>query len=196
MEKKTNNYIAVSYTLYGSADGKEDLVEKTEEGRPFEFISGFGAALDAFEQQVTPMAPGEAFDIRLTADQAFGPHDASQVIEVARSTFEVDGHFDSEHIFPDAIVPLQNNEGQRFFGRVVELTDASVTIDLNHPLAGADLHFVGKILENREATASEIESFVKAISGGCGGDCGGECDCEGDGCEGNGGGCGCGHCHH
>ena len=47
--------------------------------------------------------------------------------------------FDSEHVKKDAQIPLQNEEGQRFWGRVTEITDTQVTVDLNHPLAGKNL---------------------------------------------------------
>ena len=70
-------------------------------------------------------------------------------------------------------------------------------MDLNHPLAGKSLNFKGTILENREATNSEIQGMINRLSGeGCGCGCG---DCEG-GCGGECGehhdhDCGCGHCH-
>lgn len=194
MEKAQNNYIAVSYQLFAPIDGKETLIECTEPERPFEFITGFGAALEAFEQKVLPLKKGDTFDLTFGKDDAFGDHDDAQVIVVGRETFFVDGHFDSEHIYKDAIVPLQNEEGNHFFGRVVDLTDEKVTLDLNHPLAGLDLHFVGSVVENREADNKEIESFVKMISGEGGCDCG--CDDHDCDCDHEQGGCGCGHCHH
>ena len=74
---------------------------------------------------------------------------------------------------------------------VSEIGDKKVTVDLNHPYAGLDLHFTGKVLENRPATAKEIEQMAKFLSGeGCGGCSGGSC---GDGCGGCGEG-GCGGC--
>ena len=65
-----------------------------------------------------------------------------------------------------------------------------MTIDLNHPRAGQDLHFVGTVVEKREATNEEVTQMVNVLSGGCGCGCGENCNgscgsggCEGGGCE-------------
>ena len=102
--------------------------------------------------------------------------------------FCIDGRFDNEHIYVDAIIPLQNEDGNHFYGRVVEIGKDKVKVDLNHPLAGETLYFEGKILENREATNQEIQQLINHMSGGCSGcgghchdcgsDCGGSCDCH------------------
>ena len=123
-------------------------------------------------------------------------------IDLDREMFCINGHFDHENIFKDAIVPLQNEDGNRFYGRVLEITDDKVKMDLNHPLSGKTLCFSGKVLESREATKDEIQGFINRLSGegcGCGcGDCGGDCDCGGDHCDCDGDHhdhhCGCG-CH-
>ena len=101
--------------------------------------------------------------------------------------FCIDGKLDEEHIFVDAIIPLQNENGQRFLGKVLEVGDSKVKVDLNHPLAGKDLHFIGSIVESREATNEEIQNMINHMNGGCGGNCG---DCGG-GCGGHDGGCDC-----
>ncbi|KAA6327542.1 hypothetical protein EZS27_023471, partial [termite gut metagenome] len=53
-----------------------------------------------------------------------------------------------------------------------------VTVDMNHPLAGEDLTFAGKVVENRMATNEEIQNTLNDISGdGCEG-CGDDGCCE------------------
>ena len=104
-------------------------------------------------------------------------------------------------------IPLADENGQRYLGYVVSVDDDTVTVDMNHPLAGKDLHFKGRIIENRPATEEEVNDFVEKSKqhhcsghcGDCGGGCGdgGDCHCDGDGeggchCgDGEGGGCGC-----
>lgn len=188
MDKAQNKYIAVTYKLYTVEDGKKELVEEATTERPFQFISGFGITLDAFEDKTATLAKGEAFSFELTKDEAYGDIDPARVLDLDREIFCINGHFDHEHIFKDAIVPLQNEDGNHFFGRVLDLDDKKVKMDLNHPLAGKTLCFEGKVIESREATNSEIEGMANRLSGegcGCGcDDCGGHHDHE------------CGHHHH
>jgi len=42
-------------------------------------------------------------------------------------------------------------------GRVLSINDKEVEMDFNHPLAGHDLHFIGEVLDVREATQEELE---------------------------------------
>lgn len=197
MDEKTNKYIAAAYKLYSMEDGESELLEEATEDRPFIFISRMGATLPAFEAKLADLAPGEEFDFTLGTDEAYGDYYDERVLELDKQLFFIDGKFDNERIYEDAIVPLQNEEGQQFQGVVQKVTDDKVTVDLNHPLAGCELHFVGSILESREATNQEIEHMAKLLSGeyGCGGCGGGDCsscgggncedgDCEGGGCGG------------
>jgi len=195
MEKKQNKFIAAAYKLYTERNGEQQLVEEAPEERPFVFLSGFGVALDDFERRLEALEEGASFDFTLTKEQAYGDIDAERVVTFGRDVFEVDGKFDNEHVKEGAVIPMQNEEGQRFMGRVTAVTDSGVTLDLNHPLAGQALRFVGTVMENREATIQEVQQMIDLLSGGgCGGGCHGNCgggDCEG-GCHGGGceGGCG------
>jgi FKBP-type peptidyl-prolyl cis-trans isomerase SlyD len=207
MDKPANKFIAVTYQLY--TDDSKEMVEEATVERPFQFITGMSLTLDAFEAELLKLEKDAEFDFQLNKEQAYGDYELAHVIDLDKQMFHVNGHFDSEHIYKDAVVPLQNEDGNRFYGKVLEITDDNVKMDLNHPLAGKTLHFTGKVLETREATQEEIQSLINQLSGGhqCGGDCGncggdcegGDCDCEKDGCEKDGceggncgnGGCGC-----
>ena len=186
MEQQTpNKYVTVAYELYTDNDkGIHELVEKAPIEHPFQFISGLGIALDSFESKILALAEGETFDFVLKVDEAYGPYEQDHVIELPKETFAINGRFDKEMVYPGAVLPLVNADGMRFQGLVLELKDNTVIIDLNHPLAGKDLHFKGQVVTMRDATNEEIQALINHEGCNCGG------DCEG-GCEG-----GCGGHHH
>lgn len=193
MENKPNKFIAVSYKLYIDGTKGRELVEEATAAQPFQFVSGFGFALDAFESQLLNLSKDDTFQFDLVKEQAYGDYMEERVLQLGRDMFCIDGQFDHKHVYPDAIIPMQNEDGNRFYGRVLEIGADKVKVDLNHPLAGETLHFEGNVLENRDATTEEINSIIARMSGGCGGCGGGDCGegCEG-GCKGKGG---CGGCH-
>lgn len=190
-----NDYITVAYKLYvKDADDKEDtLVEECSAEHPFQFISNLGTTLSAFEAALAGKQKGEAFDFTIPCQDAYGEFNEELMFDVDKKMFEVNGVFDSSHVFEGNVIPLQGEDGSRFNGTVIEIKDNAVTLDLNHPRAGMDLHFVGTVCENRPATNEEITELLNFLSGEgchCGGGCGGNCGggCEG-GCEGGCGGC-------
>ena len=181
-------YITVSYDLYDvPADAPEELIEKAPAEHPFQFISELGMTLEQFEKQVAPLEAGQTFDFTLQPDEAYGPYEDERVLEMPREQFCVDGKL-HELVYPGNIIPLMGEDGYRFMGIVLDVTDAAVVIDLNHPCAGKTLHYVGTVITSREATGPEIASALNAMSGegGCGGNCGG-CGggCHDGGCDGN-----------
>ena len=190
-----NKYIAVSYKLYiDGADGKPELVEETAEGDPFIFVSALGMTLDAFEAQITPLNVGDSFNFTLAPADAYGDYEASGKQALPRNVFEMNGKLDSRYIFEGAVVPLSSADGARFNGTIVEIGEKTITVDLNHPLAGKSLNFVGTVLQSREATGEEVRDALNQITG-----CGGGCGSCGGGCGNGGEGCGscnsdCGGC--
>lgn len=192
---ETNKYITVAYKLYAIEDGEREFTEEATVEHPFQFISGLGLTLDAFESQIKGLNAGDKFDFTLTCNEAYGEYDEDHVIDLPKEIFLIDGKFDTERIKEGAIVPLMTAEGQHINGSVVEVKDDVVVMDMNHPLAGCDLNFVGEVVTSREATNEELAEMARMMSGGCGGGCGscgggcGDHDCGDD--------CGCkeGCCH-
>lgn len=195
MSELNNKYIEVSYKLYGVRNGGErELIEEAPESQPFKFISELGMTLDDFEGQIAPLAEGAEYSFTLTPAQAYGPYVQEAVQVMPLKAFEINGKVDGKYIYEGAVIPLQNAEGERFQGTITRMTDTEVTVDLNHPLAGYDLTFEGKVLVSRLASTEELQAAIKMLSGGCGGGCG-SCggNCDGGDC-GNGGCGGCGGC--
>lgn len=183
-----NKYIAVMYKLYTSVSGdKTELIEETAEGDPFIFVSALGMTLDAFEAQIVPLKVGDKFDFTLAPNDAYGEYDEAGKQSLPRNVFEINGKLDSRFIYEGAVVPLNSADGARFNGTIVEIGEKTVTIDLNHPLAGKSLNFVGSVIETREATNEEVRDALNQITG-CGGGCGG-CGGGCEGCNSDCGGC-------
>lgn len=203
MENKEHRLIVTSYELYTIENGTETFIEKTESERPMTIYTNCEMSIPSFEEEIVKYGTDTDFEFTLTKEQAYGEHDQDAVLKLDKAMFERDGKFDDEHVQVDAVLPLQNENGQRFMGKVLEIGESDVTIDLNHPLAGKDLHFKGHVIMNREAAQAEVDDFFNQMnqhscSGGCGGgNCGGDsCGCGG-GChdgEEKEGGC-CGNCH-
>lgn len=198
METIENKYITLAYKLYTVEDGEKDFTEEAPADHPFQFISGLGMTLEAFEAKVKDLKKGDKFDFIINADEAYGEYDDDHVIDLPKEIFIVEGKFDSEHIVEGAVIPLMTAEGQRVNGSVVEVKDDVVVMDMNHPLAGCALNFVGEIVESRPATNEELAEVARMMSGG--GGCGCGCDSCSDGCGDGCGdnhehGCGCGGCH-
>ena len=199
MDITPNKYITVAYELYTDFDGEREMVEKAPAEHPFQFISDMGTTLEAFEAHIKPLQKGEKFDFTLSVEEAYGEYEQERVLELNKDVFKINGHFDKEHIYPGSVVPLLNAAGARFNGTIAEVKEDTVVVDLNHPLAGKTLNFVGEVTENRDATKDEIQGMLNMLSGegacGCGGAssggcCDDDCDCDGSPHE-----HGCGHCH-
>lgn len=178
---------SISYTLYDITNGKHEFIEKTLEDKNFEFISGMGVAIAAFEQKVINLNSGDDFSFTLTPAEAYGEIDDSKILDLDKNIFIREGKFDDEHIKEDAVIPLRDSEGKLLYGRVIDITEEKVKMDLNHPLAGCLLLFEGKIIDVHDATDKEIEKWISMLNGneedcgGCNSEEGHHCCCHHDG---------------
>ena len=166
VSENKNKYIAVHYKLYTNVQGEEpELIEQTAEGDPFVFVSALGMTLDAFESQIVPLKVGDNFNFTLAPNDAYGEYDEAGKQAVSRKVFEINGKLDSRFIYEGAVVPLSSPDGARFNGTIVEIGDEKITLDLNHPLAGKSLNFVGTVVETRDATNQEVTDALNQITG-------------------------------
>ena len=187
--------VKATYELYiAGEDGKEELMEKATAETPLVWCHGEGMMLPAFEAAMAGKKAGEHFEFVLKAADAYGEYLEEGVMELPKTMFfNGDGEFDEERVYVGAIVPMNTVDGQIVKAQVCEITEDKVTIDLNHPYAGEDLHFKGEILEIRDVTEGELKAIrnPKHGCGGCGGGHCGDGGCEGCGDCGEGG---CGGC--
>ncbi|PTN07758.1 peptidylprolyl isomerase [Mangrovibacterium marinum] len=193
-----NKMVSLTYDLrIGSAEG--EMIEQATAEKPLTFVFGAGLMLPKFEALLEGMEQGKAFNISLKSAEAYGEIDENAIVDLPKTIFIMDGKFDDEIIKVGNTVPMMSSNGQRMNGLVLEITDETVKMDFNHPLAGEDLFFSGDILEVRQATDEEIAATVQGGCGsgcGCGDEssCGSGCGCDDESCstESSNGGCGCG----
>ncbi|MDT8400923.1 MAG: FKBP-type peptidyl-prolyl cis-trans isomerase [Bacteroidales bacterium] len=155
--------VSLKYVLReGSKEG--DIVEEVNNDNPLEFLYGAGQMLPHFESNIQNLAEGDKFEFKLTSDQAYGDKREELVVDLPMSVFEIDGKVDENLLKKGNQVPMADAQGRRLLGIVLSHTDTSVKMDFNHPMAGAELHFTGEILDVREATSDELNQYN---SGGC-----------------------------
>lgn len=177
MKIENNRFASLSYTLHES-DREGRVIETVEESAPLSFVFGEGRLLPAFEANLEGLEPGAEFNFRLTAVDAYGEKREEMIIDLPRNIFEDEGVLRSEVCYVGNTVPMMDAQGNRMNGVVVEIGDAFVKMDFNHPLAGTDLYFSGKVVGVREATPDELNPPSAGGCSSCGSKdgCGGDCD--------------------
>ncbi len=152
MKINPNHVVSVTYDLYvDNEEGTEFLTESATEEQPLTFLFGVGQMLPKFEENLSQLSTGDTYDFRLSAEDAYGDYDEEAVANLPLDMFK-----GTEVPEIGSILPLQDNNGNRFQGQVVSVAEDSVIVDLNHPMAGQELHFKGNILNVRPATEEEL----------------------------------------
>lgn len=150
-----NKVVTMTYTLRAS-DKEGDVIQKVDESRPFVQLFGAGTLLPAFEKNLDGLEKGDSFGFQLMADDAYGAPNDDAIIELEKNIFEIDGKIDTELVAEGKMLTMQDQHGNPIDGKVLAIKESSVIMDFNHPLAGEDLYFSGKILDVREAAPEEI----------------------------------------
>ncbi|MCK9452773.1 MAG: peptidylprolyl isomerase [Bacteroidales bacterium] len=145
----------IYYSVTDKASGK--LLQQITKENAEEFLFGQQLLIDIFEQQLMGKKAGDTFRFEASKDEAYGPIDPSAIFDLPLETFkEEDGTIDDEVVQVGHVFPMEDNEGNRHFGKIIRKFKSRVTMDFNHPMAGKDLIFEGAVLEVRQATAEDI----------------------------------------
>ena len=126
-------------------DENGEVVEQATEEQPLQFLYGSGAMLPKFESHLAGLREGEPFTVRLSKNDAYGDLNEEAIVELPKQVYLVDGKFDGELISVGNTVPMMSSNGQRLNGLVLDISDEGIKMDFNHPLAGEDLFFSGKV---------------------------------------------------
>lgn len=136
---KSGDTVKVHYT--GKFDNGE-MFDTSEGSDPLTFKVGGGQVIPGFDAALLGMQIGETKNIVIPPEQAYGMRQEELVQTITRDQFRLNGvepevGMAIEMHTPDGSIPLV----------ITELTDASVTLDANHPLAGEELHFALTLVE-------------------------------------------------
>jgi peptidylprolyl isomerase len=134
---KKGDKVGVEYT--GTLDDGKVFDSSVGRG-PLAFTLGSGEVIKGFDVAVTGMTVGEEKTVKIPHDNAYGDVNPSLVHDFPRDRFP-------EGTKVGAMLWMQQKEGgQGMPARVSAMTDSTVTLDLNHPLAGKDLNFKLKLV--------------------------------------------------
>ncbi len=157
MKIEKNTVVALIYTLQiPDNEGELDIVEVVTEEEPMYFIQGISGLPEGFENQIEGLEVGSEFDFSVTAEEGYGSYDPEAIVDLPKSVFEMPDVDQEELLQVGNVIPMTNEDGERMHGQVMEVKDDVVIMNFNHPLAGKDMHFQGKVVSIRAATEEEI----------------------------------------
>lgn len=147
MQIGKNRVVTLNYTLRD----EQGAVLDTSTGRePLAYLHGKGNIIPGLEEALDGKAAGDALDVTVAPERAYGLRDERLVQIVPRARFgEVEG------LQPGMQVRANGPQGPRIV-TVVRIDPDFVTVDGNHPLAGRTLHFSVEVAEVRKATHEEV----------------------------------------
>jgi FKBP-type peptidyl-prolyl cis-trans isomerase SlyD len=152
MSIKPNNVVSLTYELHTTnEEGQQVFVEKADEQNALVFLYGTGMMLPKFEEHLTGLNVGDEYSFELSAADGYGEIDPGAFADLPKDMFK-----DVDLPAIGDVIPLQDNQGNHFRAGVTAVGDETVSVDLNHPMAGKNLIFAGKILTVREATPDEL----------------------------------------
>jgi peptidylprolyl isomerase len=138
-QAKDGDRVAVHY------EGKlEDgtVFDRSDPSEPLEFTIGECEVIPGLERAVLGMNTGETKTVVIDAEEAYGTYDQDLVMKFDLSIVPPD-----MLVEPGQILRLRKEDGEEIPVSVIAITDESVTLDGNHPLAGQDLTFDIELIE-------------------------------------------------
>lgn len=112
-----------------------------EDNEPLAFVMGDGTMMAGMEQSLLGLQKGEHRQIHLSPDQAFGYKDTGNIHDMPRDDFDP-----QMPVEPGMVIGFTLPNGDELPGMVMEVAEAFVRVDFNHPFSGHELNFEVEIL--------------------------------------------------
>ena len=179
MEIAENRMVSLIYELREN-DRNGNIIESIDSTRPLRFLYGSGKLIPSFEGNISELSTGDHFSFALKSDEAYGERREEMIVDVPLYVFEAEGKVNYDICKVGNQVPMMDNSGNPLNGVILEISDDSVRMDFNHPMAGTDLFFTGQIIDVSDPTPEDLNAAGNSCSG-CHphdhSDCSGGCSC-------------------
>ena len=139
MAVKKGNKVKIEYT--GTLDDGSVFDSSEKHNAPLEFEVGAGMVIPGFEKAVIGMNVGDEKEFRIPSAEAYGDQKEELLKTVPKAQIP-----DGDKIKTGSVIVVQAPNGARIPLKVVKVTDDTVTIDFNHPMAGKALNFKIKVV--------------------------------------------------
>ena len=144
-----NAVVSISYRL---ENGDGELLDSSQGQLPLVYMHNTNALLSSLERELTGHQKGDAFDVVIYPEDGYGYSKEELIQELPRS------RFDGIDLSVGLRVKASNQESDETeMMTVKDITDETVTVDTNHPLAGQILHFKIVIVDVRMPTQAELD---------------------------------------
>lgn len=121
------------------------VVDSNFQHNPAQFTFGDGSLLPSFEKVLVGLSSGDEKSFSMSPEEAFGPHNTSNVQRMSRSQFEMD-------IEEGMVVSFADMNKNELPGVIAEIDGEEVVVDFNHPLAGRTLNYRVQIIAVEDAS--------------------------------------------
>ena len=142
-----NQVVSIHYTLTNN-DG--EVLDSSDGAEPLTYLHGAGNIIPGLEDELVGKEAGDTLTAKITPENGYGPVHQQLIEEVPRSAFG-----DNQELAPGMMFQAETDQGVQMF-KLLAVTEETVTLDGNHPLAGVELNFEVSIEAVRDATEEEI----------------------------------------
>ena len=140
--------VSVIYTL---TDDQGALLDTNKGQEALDFIQGHGMMIPGFEKALEGATEGQTLSFTVSPAEGYGESNDDFIIEVPRTAFPAD-----EEVQVGWQVTGTTPDGQMQAFRVLAVSDETIKLDANHPLAGKNLNFEVEVVGLRDATEQEL----------------------------------------
>ena len=148
MKIAENKVVTINYTL---RDDNKTILDSAQDS-DFAYLHGAQNIIPGLESALEGKAVNDELSVSIAPTDGYGERNDDMTQIVPKEMFGVDGDIEVGQQFNAA-----SPEGHEIMVTVMAVDDENITVDGNHPLAGATLHFEVKVMDIRDASEEELE---------------------------------------